>query len=87
MHEFEIKPELLKHLQKLSKKDRVLYEVVMKKIDEIISCGKLDHYKNLRKPMNEYQRVHVRSSFVLIFKEEEEKILFCDLDHHDKIYK
>ena len=56
-------------------------------MQEILTCSDVNHYKNLRKPLQNYKRVHVRSSFVLIFRYENDKVVFCDIDHHDKIYK
>lgn len=89
MRKFSIEEKLEKKLVKISKKDKLMYESVLKKIDEIINCSDVNHYKNLRKPMQFLKRVHVKSSFVLIFQylEKEDKILFFDLDHHDNIYK
>ena len=47
------------------------------------------HYKNLQHDLKEFKRVHIDSSFVLVFKvDEQAKIgLFEDLDHHDVIYR
>jgi len=89
MREFSIEEELQRTLKKLCKKDKVTYESLMKKIEEIINCENINHYKNLRKPLQDFKRVHVRSSFVLIFKyvESEDKIVFYEFDHHNKIYK
>jgi mRNA-degrading endonuclease RelE of RelBE toxin-antitoxin system len=60
----------------------------MKKIEEILSNEDLDHYKNLRVPLQNFKRVHVRGPFVLTFKyiKSEDKIVFYDFDHHDYIY-
>ena len=53
MREFEIKPELEKKLTKLVKKDKPLYEPVMKKINEVVSSEDVEHYKNLRCSMKD----------------------------------
>ncbi len=89
MRDFSVEEKLEKELNKLVRKDRVLYEAVMKKIEEIISCPDVNHYKNLRSPLQKYKRVHVKSSFVLLFEyfEKEDRIIFYDLDHHDRIYQ
>ncbi len=89
MRDFSIEDNLEKELKKLSKKDRVLYEAVMRKIEEILSCSDVNHYKNLRSPLQRYKRVHVKSSFVLLFEyvENGDRVIFCDLDHHDYIYQ
>ena len=87
MRSHEILPTLIKSLSKLSKKDKPLYEQVMKKIDEVVNTPDVEHYKNLRHNMKDSKRVHV-GHFVLIFeyKKKENKIIFKDFDHHDKIY-
>ncbi|MBW3020652.1 addiction module toxin RelE [Candidatus Woesearchaeota archaeon] len=77
---------LKKKLIKLFKKDKQLYFSLIKKIDEVISCENINHYKNLRNPLQDYKRVHV-GSFVLIFLIKNNVILFYDFDHHDNIYK
>lgn len=88
MRNFSIEENLKKHLKKISKKDRVMYGAVMKKMDEILTSESVHHYKNLKNPLHDFKRVHVKGSFVLIFKyiESEDTILFYDLDHHDRIY-
>ncbi|MCK5283547.1 MAG: addiction module toxin RelE [Nanoarchaeota archaeon] len=88
MREFEIKPELEKKLIKLFKRDRSTYEKVMKKIEEVINSGSIDHYKNLRYNMKDSKRVHLRH-FVLVFSynKSREFVSFEDFDHHDTIYK
>ncbi len=81
---YEIHPDLDKLLAKLSKKDKALFEIILKKIEEIC-CSDVNHYKNLKKPLQNYKRVHV-GHFVLLFKIEGEVIVFRYFDHHDKIY-
>lgn len=88
MRKFSIESGLKKTLIKLLKKDKVTYEILMKKIEEIISTNDIAHYKNLKVPLQDFKRVHVRGPFVLTFKyiKSEDKILFYDFDHHDYIY-
>jgi YafQ family addiction module toxin component len=88
MHSYEIKPSLQRVLKKLYKKDKNLYEQVMKKIEEIINSYDIEHYKNLRYNMKDFKRVHV-GHFVLVFEfiKSENKISFEDFDHHDKIFE
>ncbi|MBT3836126.1 addiction module toxin RelE [Candidatus Woesearchaeota archaeon] len=88
MRKFSIYPLLQKKLKKVFKKDKVMYEIIMKKIEEICYCENVNHYKNLRKPLQELKRVHIKSSFVLTFKHVGKKDLieFTDFDHHDNIY-
>ena len=87
MREFEIKPELEKKLVKLSKKDKNRFEAVMKKIEEVVSSGDIEHYKNLRYDMKESKRVHI-GHFVLVFSydKSDDFVSFEDYDHHDNIY-
>jgi len=74
-------------LDKLFKKDKSLYEQVMKKIEEVIKSLDIEHYKNLKYNLKNKKRVHV-GHFVLIFQfnKTTNTILFDDFDHHDKIY-
>jgi len=78
---------LQKILNKISKKDRLLYEQVLKKIEEVITSPDIEHYKNLRYDLKDKKRVHI-GSFVLIFeyRKNENKIIFVGFDHHDNIY-
>jgi len=88
VYNFDVSENLEKILNKLSKKDKDLYDQVLKKIDEVINSEDVKHYKNLRYNMNNSKRVHI-GHFVLIFqyKKEENLILFDDFNHHDNIYK
>ncbi len=88
MYFYEIIPSLQKILNKLSKKDKSLYEPILIKIEEVINSEYIGHYKNLRYDIKDRKRVHI-GHFVLVFKfiKEENKIIFIDFDHHDKIYK
>ena len=88
MREFEIKLELHKKLVKLFKKDKTAYEAVMNKVQQVISSGDVEHYKNLRYNMKYLKRVHI-CHFVLIFSYDKSKdfVSFEDYDHHDNIYE
>jgi len=88
VYNFDVSENLEKKLNKLSKKDKELYNQVLKKIDEVINCKDIYHYKNLRYNMKDSKRVQI-GHFVLIFqfKREENLVLFDDFDHHDVIYK
>ena len=87
MYSFDIKDHLDKALNKLSKKNPKQFEIILKKISEVIQNP--HHYKNLRKPLQHLMRVHIDKSFVLIFSvnKKEKRVLFEELDHHDRIYK
>ena len=84
MIDYKLSDYLLKRLKKLAKKDKVLYEAVMKKIEQIVNVDP-DHYKNLKYDLKEEKRVHI-GHFVLTFMLKEGKIFFEDFDHHDNIY-
>jgi mRNA-degrading endonuclease RelE of RelBE toxin-antitoxin system len=86
---FEYHKELLKNLIKLSKKDSVLYYQVLTKIDEIKNNSDIEHYKNLRTPLQNFKRVHITQRFVLIFRylKKENKVLFRYFEHRDDVYK
>ena len=88
MYLFDVSEHLEKKLLKLSRKDKELYNKILKKIEEVIYSEDVQHYKNLRYNMKNSKRVHL-GHFVLIFqyREEENLILFDDFDHHDKIYE
>ena len=88
MYSHEIKPHLKKILEKLSKKDKSTYEQILKKINEIIKSGSIDHYKNLKHDMKDCKRVHI-GHFVLVFSFDARQNLvsFEDYDHHDNVYK
>ena len=88
MYSHVVIPSLQKILNKLSKKDKTLYEQVLKKIEEITNSEDVEHYKNLRYDMKDKKRAQI-GHFVLVFTyiREENKIKFLDFDHHDKIYK
>lgn len=88
MREFEIKPELERILKKLFKKDKNLYDQLMKKIEEVVESYDVEHYKNLRYDMKDSKRVHI-GYFVLIFSYDKRSnfVSFEYFDHHDTIYK
>lgn len=91
MFEFDLSDNLKRILQKLAKRDPKRTEIINKKIKEIVSGdhAAINNYKNLRYNLREFKRVHIDSSFVLIFKVdlEDNFILFVDLDHHDQVYR
>lgn len=54
---------------------------------EILNSANINHYKNLRTPLQHLKRVHIRKSFVLTFGVENDVVVFYDFDHHDRIYE
>ncbi len=83
-YQFELSDELKRKLPKIQRKDKVLYEAAMKKIKEIVEFP--SHYKPLRHDLKGERRVHLKSSFVLVF-ESQNLVKFYDIDHHDNIYR
>ena len=88
MHNWKISENLKNIMRKLSRKDKSLYEQLLKKINEVINCENVEHYKNLRYNLKDSKRVHI-GHFVLIFQYnlKTDTINFDDFDHHDNIYK
>lgn len=87
MHNLEVSEELQKLMKKLAKKNKSLYEQLLKKIDEIVNCYDVEHYKNLKYNMKDSKRAHI-GHFVLVFQYDKstDTINFDDFNHHDKIY-
>ena len=88
MRNYFFEEKLMKKLIIVFKKDLRRYKILMKKIEEIINTDEIDHYKNLRKPLQDFKSVHIDRHFVLLFKyvKNDDTLYFYDLDHHDKIY-
>ena len=74
-------------LEKVRRKNPALFIAVQKKICQIAQLDKttIQHFKNLRGNLKDYKRVHV-GSFVLMFKVEEDTIIFARFMHHDDAY-
>ena len=88
MYTYELRKSLEKKFFKLAKKNPSQLRSIAKKIEEIIACKDINHYKNLRKPLSHLKRVHIDSSFVLVFcvNNHTKHIIFEDFDHQDNIY-
>ena len=88
---YDFSDELEEALSNLHKRDKALYESLMKKIVQIASSDEftINHYKNLTHGLSDYKRVHVGKSFVLMVKvfSKEKFILFAKFKHHDNAYK
>jgi YafQ family addiction module toxin component len=87
MYNYEIKPELQRILNKIFKKDKKMYEIIMKKIEEILQNP--THYKPLRYDFAGERRVHIMKNFVLKFEIDENKkiVSFIFFGHHDEAYR
>jgi len=88
MYNFEVSEELERKLKKLSKKDKALYQQVLKKIEEVTNSEDVEHYKNLRYNMKDSKRSQI-GHFILVFQFDKRSntIMFDDFDHHDNIYR
>lgn len=87
MYNYEVKPELQRILNKLFKKDKKMYEIVMSKIEEIINNPY--HYKPLKYDLAGERRVHIMKNFVLKFEilEVTKTVSFFFFGHHDEAYR
>jgi len=85
MYELEVRESVDKIFQKLSKKDKVSFEYINKKIQEIRENPY--HFKPLKNPMQNFRRVHI-GNFVLIFSINEitKTIIIERYKHHDEAY-
>jgi YafQ family addiction module toxin component len=87
MYEIDIKPGLGKIFDKLSRKNPKQMAIITNKLEEIIKDP--HRYKNLRSPLEQYKRVHIDKSFVLVFSVDEQKktVIIEKYGHHDNIYE
>jgi YafQ family addiction module toxin component len=85
-YNYEISRQLERELDKLRRKNKKQFEIILKKMSEILENPQ--HYKPLQHDMKGLQRVHIDKSFVLVFEivENENKVVFLDFEHHDNIY-
>jgi YafQ family addiction module toxin component len=86
MYKLEIRETVNKIFRKLSQKDKISFEYINKKINEIRENPY--HFKPLRKPLQNYRRVHI-GNYVLVYSinEKTKTIIIERYKHHDEIYK
>ncbi len=86
-YKYSIEKRLKAKLKRMYKRNKKLYDVVMKSVEAIIENPY--HYKPLRYDLKGLRRVRLEKSFVLVFEIEEEgkMVRFLDLGHHDEIYR
>ena len=86
-YSYEISKRLEGELGKLQTKNKKRFEIILKKMKEILVNP--HHFKPLQHEMKGVRRVHIDKSFVLVYEviEADNKVIFWDFDHHDKIYK
>jgi YafQ family addiction module toxin component len=88
MYNLLIKPSADKTLKKITKKNQKRLKMIFKKIQEIRENP--DHkYKFLKKPLQNFNRVHINTNFVLIFtiNHKKEAVEIFYFGHHDEVYK
>ena len=88
MYDLYIKPTADRTFKKLSKKDKKQLLIIFKKLNEIRDNPRHE-YKHLRKPLEDFLRVHIDSSFVLIFAVDhaDQKVTVYYYGHHDSVYR
>ena len=87
MYFLVIQPALDKILQKLFKRNRKQYEMVVNKMDEVVKNP--NHaYKFLHESLQGFNRIHIDKHFVLLFQigHAKREVICYYYDHHDKIY-
>ncbi|MDP2749962.1 MAG: hypothetical protein Q8O89_03970 [Nanoarchaeota archaeon] len=87
MYFLDIKPEADQIFKKLSKRNPKQLVMIYRKLEEI-RANPQHKYKFLRKPLQLFNRVHIDTHFVLIFKINHEKttVDVYYFDHHDRVY-
>jgi len=88
MYFLDVKPEADEIFRKLSKKDPRQLRIIDKKIAEI-RLNPTHRYKPLKKPLHTFNRVHIDTHVVLIFRiNHADKVVdIYYFDHHDKVYQ
>ena len=86
MYNLEVRESVDKIFTKLARKDRISLEYITKKIQEIRENPY--HFKPLRKPLQNFRRVHI-GNFVLVYSinEKTKTIVIERYKHHDEVYK
>ncbi|MEK6849023.1 MAG: type II toxin-antitoxin system mRNA interferase toxin, RelE/StbE family [Nanoarchaeota archaeon] len=82
----DIPEQLDKLFKKLAQRDKKQLEALDKKIKQVLADPY--HFKPLRGDKKGSRRVHIDSSFVLIYEIDEKNntIKLLDYQHHDSVY-
>ena len=88
MYDLEVKEEIDRIFRKLARKNPKQLEMIDKKVNEIRSNPERI-YKFLHFPLQGFNRVHIDTHFVLIFKVNHVRkaVILYYFDHHDNAYK
>ena len=86
MYKIHVRKKVERVLRKLAKKDKVTSIYISKKIKEIKENPY--HFKPLRKPLQNFWRVHI-GNYVLIYSinEKTKTVIIERYKHHKEIYK
>lgn len=85
---FSYSDKLKQILKKLQRKDKSKYERLLDKVKEICNSGDIEHYKNLRKPLQHLKRSQIGEMVLIFIYDKKEKLVsFENFKHHDRIYK
>ena len=85
MYELEIRENVDKIFRKLAKKDKISFEYISKKIQEIRENPY--HFKPLRNPLQNYRRIHIREHVLVYSIDEKSKTIIIErYKHHDEVY-
>jgi len=82
-YQIQFTPFFENQLKKLKKKDKVLFERLIKKIKEVKQNP--EHYKPLRNVLKGNRRAHL-GPFIIIFEIRAGIIIMHYVKHHDKAY-
>jgi len=85
MYKIKVRKEAERVLKKLAKKDKISSIYISKKIKEIQDDPY--HFKPLRKPLQNYRRVHI-GNYVLVYSidEKTKTVIIERYKHHDEVY-
>lgn len=87
----EVSQEFQEDYRKFCSKNSSFKKAVDSKISQICEILELNpnHFKPLRGPLAGVRRIHIESSFVLLFEvvARERIVRLLRLEHHDKAYK
>lgn len=88
MYDPYIKPTADRIFKKLSKEDKKQLRIIFKKLNEIRE-NPHHEYIHLRKPLEDFYRVHIDSSYAMIFAIDhaDQKVTAYYYGHHDSVYK
>lgn len=86
MYKLEIRETVDRIFRKLAKKDKVSLRYIEKKINEIRENPY--HFKPLKKPLENYRRVHI-GNYVLFYSinERTKTVIIERYKHHDEAYR